>query len=150
LWEERYEVGTCSSYDRHVRLLLLPVLAAALGLASPAAAAQSSFFRTPSGNIYCAYFGSLRCDIRSGLVPRPAKPAGCDFDWGGTFELGRTGAARVGCVSDSVFTPSARVLRYGTRWSRGGIVCVSRTSGLRCTNASRRGFFLSRARSFRF
>jgi hypothetical protein len=127
------------------------VVVAALALAAPSASAtSSSFFRTPSGNIYCAYFGSLRCDIRSGLMPKPPKPAGCDFDWGQTYELNRSGGARVGCVSDSVFTPSARVLRYGTRWGRGGITCISRTSGLRCTNASRHGFFLSRARSFRF
>ena len=130
---------------------VVALAAAALAMGAPASAATSSaFFRTPSGNIYCAYFGSLRCDIRSGLVPKPAKPPGCDFDWGQTYELRPTGAARVGCVSDSVFTPSARVLRYGTRWTRGGIACVSRTSGLRCTNVSGRGFFLSRAHSFRF
>jgi hypothetical protein len=123
----------------------------ALAVAAPAAAAtSSSFFRTPSGNIYCAYFGSLRCDIRSGILPKPPKPARCDFDWGQTYELPLTGAARVGCVSDSVFTPTARVLRYGTRWTRGGITCLSRTSGLRCTNGSRHGFFLSRAHSYRF
>lgn len=127
------------------------VLTAALALTAPAPAATSGvFFRTPSGNIYCAYFGSLRCDIGSGLVPKPPKPAGCDFDWGQTYQLGRTGVTRVGCVSDSVFSPTARVLRYGTRLSRGGITCVSRTSGLRCTNASRHGFFLSRAHSSRF
>lgn len=127
-------------------------LAGALALATvPAASATSSgFFRTPSGNIYCGHFGSLRCDIRSGLVPKPAKPAGCDFDWGQTYGLNRTGAARIGCVSDSVFSPSARVLRYGTRWSGGGITCVSRTSGLRCKNAGGHGFFMSRQRSFRF
>jgi hypothetical protein len=131
----------------------LVVAIVALGLAasgSAQAATSSSFFRTPSGNIYCAHFGSLRCDIRSGLVPKPSKPAGCDFDWGQTYGLNRSGPARIGCVSDSVFTPSARILRYGTRWSRGGITCVSRTSGLRCANASGHGFFMSRQRSFRF
>jgi hypothetical protein len=57
------------------------VVAAAVGLAVPAAgAAPNPFFRTPSKNIYCAYFGSLRCDIRSGLKPKPMRPAGCDFD----------------------------------------------------------------------
>jgi hypothetical protein len=124
---------------------------AALALAGPAGAAGSgTFFRTPSGNIYCGSFGLLRCDIRSGLVPKPPKPAACDFDWGQTYLLGRTGAARVGCVSDSVFSPTARVLRYGTRWSGGGTTCLSRAAGLRCTNRSGHGFFLSRAHSFRF
>jgi hypothetical protein len=126
--------------------------AAALVLAGPTAAGGSagSFFRTPSGNISCGSLGLLRCDIRSGLVPKPPKPRGCDFDWGQTYLLGRTGAARVGCVSDSVFSPTARVLRYGTRWSGSGTTCLSRPTGLRCTNRSGHGFFLSRARSFRF
>ncbi len=131
---------------------LAPLLAAATLVltASTPATAAGSFFRTPSKNIYCAYFGTLRCDIRSGLVPKPAKPPGCDFDWGQTYELGRAGRTRVGCVSDSVFSPTASVLRYGTRWSRGGITCLSRATGLRCANRSGHGFFLSRAHSFRF
>jgi hypothetical protein len=131
--------------------VVVAAVVAGLVAAAPAAAATSAtFFRTPSKNIYCAYFGSLRCDIGSGLVPKPAKPRGCDFDWGQTFELPRSGGARVGCVSDSVFSATSHVLAYGTRWSRGGITCVSRAIGLRCTNGSRHGFFLSRAHSFRF
>jgi hypothetical protein len=131
-------------------------LAAAAGalLATLAATAAhggaNQFFRTPSKNIYCAYFGSLRCDIRSGLKPKPRRPPGCEFDWGQTLVLGRSGTARVGCVSDSVFDPKARVLAYGTIWRRGGITCVSKTTGLRCFNARNHGFFLSRARSYRF
>ena len=125
--------------------------AATLVFAVPAAhAAPNPFFRTPSGNIQCAYYGSLRCDIRSGLKPKPARPAGCDFDWGQTLVLGRSGGARVGCVSDSVFDPRARVLAYGTSWRRGGITCVSKRTGLLCFNARNHGFFLSRARSYRF
>ena len=54
------------------------------------------------------------------------------------------------CVSDSVHSPTARVLRYGTTWRRDGFVCVSRTSGLRCRNAAGPGFFLSRGHSFAF
>jgi hypothetical protein len=77
-----------------------------------AVAAANPFFRTPSKNIYCAYFGTLRCDIRSGLKPMPARPPGCDFDWGQTVVLGR--------------------------------------SGLLCFNRADHGFFLSRARWYRF
>jgi hypothetical protein len=132
-----------------VRVLLL--FAAAVTLAVPAdGAAPNPFFRTPSKNIYCAYFATLRCDIRSGLKPKPAKPAGCDFDWGQTLVLGRSGRARVGCVSDSVFDPTARVLAYGTMWRRGGITCVSKRTALLCFNSSSHGFSMSRARSYRF
>ena len=130
---------------------LAVVVAVALALPPPTGGtAPNPFFRMPSKNIYCAYFGSLRCDIRSGLRPKPTRPVGCDFDWGGTYFLGRSGPARIGCVSDSVFDPSARVLPYGTIWRRGGIACASRRSGLRCTNREGHGFFMSRGRSFRF
>jgi hypothetical protein len=133
-----------------VRAVLVAV--AAVALTAPAAgAAPSPFFRTPSGNIYCGYARPwLRCDIRSGLKPRPAKPRGCDFDWGQTYLLPRTGAARVGCVSDSVYSPTARVVPYGAVWARDGIKCSSSRTGLRCTNRGGRGFLLSRQRSFRF
>ena len=132
-------------------VMRLVLVAATLLVAAPVAdAASSPFFRTPSKNIYCAYFGSLRCDIRSGLKPTPAKPAGCEFDWGQTYVLGRTARARIGCVSDSVFDPNAAALAYGRTWRRGGISCASRRSGLRCTNRSGHGFLMSRARSHRF
>jgi hypothetical protein len=43
--------------------------------------------------------------------------------------------------------PSAPVLDYGHTWARGGYKCVSRTSGLTCTNRDGHGWFLSRASS---
>lgn len=107
-------------------------------------------FRTPSKNIYCMYDSSyayLRCDISSGLRPLPPKPASCEFDWGGSVNMRRSGRSHVGCVSDSVHTPNARVLRYGTTWRRGGFTCTSRSTGLTCRNARGHGWFLSRQRS---
>jgi hypothetical protein len=108
----------------------------------------------PSRNIECAEFTdarrTLRCDIRSGLKPLPPRPASCEFDWGAGFIMGRRGRAHVSCVSDSVHSPSARVLRYGTTWRRDGFVCRSSRAGLRCRNAAGHGFFLSRQHSFAF
>lgn len=143
------------AYDQHVgRLTAIAVIAASVVIAfPPAAEPASSFFRTPSKNIYCAWLSgpsTLRCDILSGVRPLPPKPPSCDFDWGVGFDLRRTGRARILCVSDSVVTSSARVLRYGQTWRRGGFTCISRITGLRCRNASGRGFFLSRQRSYRF
>ena len=117
--------------------------------------ASAVFFRTPSGSIDCAYVsgtdgGSLRCDVRGGLKPLPPRGPGCEFDWGAGYRLRATGRARVSCVSDAVATPSARILRYGTAWRAGGIICHSRRVGLRCRNRSGRGFFLSRQHSYRF
>ena len=141
-----------TGYDRPVRTPVM-VLCAAL-VATGTAGAGIVSFRMPSRNIECAEFtgarATLRCDIRSGVKPLPPKPASCEFDWGAGFIMGRRGRAHVSCVSDSVHSPSTRVLRYGTIWRRDGFVCVSRASGLRCRNASRHGFFLSRQRSYAF
>jgi uncharacterized protein DUF6636 len=142
-----------------LRLAAIAVFAASLVIAVPASAAAPTayFFRTPSKNIYCAWTSAtneapavLRCDILSGVRPLPPKPRSCDFDWGIGLNLKRTGRAQILCVSDGVATPSARVLRYGQTWSRGGFTCISRSIGLRCRNVSGHGFFLSRQRSFRF
>ncbi|HEX3268009.1 MAG TPA: serine/threonine-protein kinase [Gaiellaceae bacterium] len=107
-------------------------------------------FRTPSGTIGCVSGSSLRCDIRSGVRPRPPRPASCDLDWAVGFSMGATGRASVVCAGDSAIEQSARVLRYGERWSRGALTCLSRSVGLRCRNRSGHGFFLSRGRSYRF
>jgi hypothetical protein len=137
-----------------LRLATIAVFAALVAAAVPDRADSASyFFRTPSKNIYCAWISApanLRCDILSGVRPLPPKPPSCDFDWGAGFGLTLRGRARILCVSDSVVTSSARVLRYGQTWRRAGFTCISRTSGLRCRNLAGRGFFLSRQRSFRF
>ena len=120
-----------------------------------AATAQAFFvqFRTPSGNIGCAFSsppGSLRCDILTGLKPRPPKPQSCDLDWGFGYSLGPTGRARVVCAGDTAVDRRSTVIRYGRTWSRSGFTCASRIGGLRCTNRTGHGFFLSRLRSYRF
>jgi hypothetical protein len=128
-------------------------LAAAVALSVPAsaahAAAPSTVFQTPSGNIACAYepksaFGPalVRCDIRSQLHPAPTGRR-CEFDWG-AMEIGVTGSGRPGCISDTVAQQNAPVLAYGKTWRRGGFVCTSQADGLTCRRGAH-GFFLSRA-----
>ena len=134
------------------------VAVAALAAAGTAAGGATKYaaFRMPSGNIGCAYSsfeGSppfLRCDILSGLRGAPPKPRSCENDWGMSIGMGRKGPARLLCIGDTVFDPGARVLRYGTTWRLNGFRCVSRTSGLTCTNVSGRGFFVSRQSWRRF
>ena len=138
-----------------MRLVGLAVVMLAL-VGSAAAGSVVIQFRTPSGNIGCAYasgFGgapSLRCDILSGLKPRPAQPPRCDLDWGDSYEMRTTGRPYLTCHGDTAIDPRSRVLRYGRSWSRSGFTCLSRISGLRCTNRSGHGFFLSRGHSYRF
>jgi Family of unknown function (DUF6636) len=114
-------------------------------------------FRTPSGNIGCVYSpaalgtkAALRCDIRSGIQPKPTRPKGCDLDYGDSYELRRARRAILVCHGDTAIDPRAPVLRYGNTWRRNGITCRSRATGLRCSNASGHGFFMSRAQSYRF
>jgi hypothetical protein len=138
-----------------VRSVLAALVLASSAQAVPARAADSFvFFRTPSHNIGCVESstlgGYLRCDILSGLKPRPPKPSGCTLDWGFGYTLDTRGRAHVTCAGDTAVSPDARVLPYGTTWHRGAFRCSSRTIGLRCRNRSGHGFFLSRERSYRF
>jgi hypothetical protein len=112
-------------------------------------------FRTPSGAIGCRFYDKrpspgLRCDIRSGLRPSPPKPSSCAANWGFGFSLSNTGRSLVTCARDTAIDPRALPLQYGTGWRRGGFACASRVSGLRCTNSTGHGFFLSRGHSFPF
>jgi hypothetical protein len=141
------------------RLALVALVGSALALALVAGSATATsrafvFFKSPSGNIGCAYNSafadqpaSLRCDIRSGLRnPTVRRPAGCRESYGDSLALRKTGRPWLVCHGDTVFDPAARVLAYGQVWSRGGFMCNSRTAGLRCTNRGGHGFFLSRER----
>jgi hypothetical protein len=134
------------------RLAVLAALAVAAGLAVPASARTVAFvsFRTPSKNIYCAYSSGLgapaflRCDIRSKLRPAPRPHSCVEGVYGESVGMTKTGSAHVLCISDTTYNPAARVLAYGTSWSRDGFRCVSRSTGLTCTSSRGHGFFLSR------
>jgi hypothetical protein len=138
-----------------VRRILVLLLAAVAALPPAAAAATTVYvdFKLPSGNIGCGYAkfagetANLRCEIVSGLRPLPAKPSRCEGDWGRAVGMAPTGRASRYCITDTVMDPRAAVLAYGRTWSRGGFTCVSRMTGLTCTNRSGHGFFLSRERS---
>ena len=133
-------------------LRIAPLLCVALATAAFAATAQSRpqafvTFQMPSKNIGCGYLSGLgpavlRCDIRSGLKPEPRSR--CELDWTGISMGG--GAARPTCAGDTVFTPGARVLAYGTVWKRGGFTCLSSRIGLSCANRVGHGFFLAKER----
>ena len=146
---------------RYETLKRIPIVLAGLALAlSVVQVGQASgvvFFRTPSGNLGCVYAAaqpglqaSLRCDIRSGLKPKPARPRKCDLDYGDSYELPKVGRTIVVCHGDTALDPHAPVLAYGRTWQHNGLRCTSKTVGLRCTNRAGHGFFMSRAHSYRF
>ncbi len=137
--------------------LALPIAALLAGtvLVSGAGARNSVFseFKTPSGNIGCVYTSApaeLRCDIGSGLNPRPAQPASCDLDFGDSLVMPKFGRVGIGCHGDTARDPRAPILAYGRTWVRGGFSCTSRTTGLTCRNPGNHGFFLSRESWRRF
>jgi hypothetical protein len=111
--------------------------------------APCSAFQTPSRNITCFVTsdggGYIRCDIGSGLVPKPKSK--CEFDWLGMSAPAR-GKAIPTCGSDALPTAGQTLpaFAYDTAWNRFGLRCVSRQTGLRCANGQGHGFFLSRER----
>jgi hypothetical protein len=132
-------------------LLAAAVIGIALAAPLAAGAASPVQFRSPTGNIGCAYYNAaLRCDVRDGLVPRPPRPAGCPSftDYGQGLSLNARGTSVV-CAGDTALGAGS-VLPYGRTWHRGSITCVSRSTGFTRTNASGRGFYIARGVYRRF
>ena len=132
-------------------LFRLTALALALVVGSPSAMAEDFYFKTPSGNIHCGYDDNdgkayVRCDIRSYTPTTRKQPADCEQDWGFAFAIG-AGDKRgsILCAGDTVISPQAEALAYGSSWKRKGIECSSETTGITCTNRRGHGFSLSRA-----
>ncbi len=120
--------------------------------APPAGSGALAHFKTPSGNIVClAHRSSVLCGIHSGLRPPPARRT-CTIGSPNLvfIQLPATGRASVSfCMGDPgpfVGEEDARVLGYGKRLSRGGMICRSEVAGVTCRNPTGRGFFLSRDR----
>ncbi|MDX2006674.1 MAG: DUF6636 domain-containing protein [Meiothermus sp.] len=126
-----------------------------LALLCSALAQGERGFQTPSGNIHCMIYAldgnwEIRCDILQTTNRPPVRPADCTLDWGNAFFMTPTGRAARICHGDTVANPNHPKLAYGQTLSYQGFTCVSRTTGLRCTNKSGRGFELSRARQVVF
>jgi hypothetical protein len=133
------------------RLMLGLTAAAALCMTAASGASDLAQFRTPSGNIGCGYYAStLRCDVVGGIQPPPPRTEKCELDWGGGYYLKQRGPATVVCAGDTAIDRLSPIVRYGTSWRRGAIICSSSPNGLRCTNADHHGFFLSRGEAYRF
>ena len=131
-----------------------PAMLSALSVLTLAATAHAQSgpagFQSPSKNIACQYFdydkqNVLRCDI-STMETKPRRPADCDLDYGGAFEMNAKGAAARLCHGDTVMDNSLPVLGYGEVWQRGAFTCTSEQTGVTCFNADRRGFSLARAK----
>jgi hypothetical protein len=107
----------------------------------------SFFFEMPSKRIGCAVTtgpATLRCD--TAFATRFSRSGHrCEFgDYGQAFALRRSGAARAICAGDTVLSaPDARTIPYGKTWLLGPYTCISRKSGLACSNPDGHGIALS-------
>ena len=128
------------------RVLVLLTTALLLACVPASSASASGGFRSPSGNIGCAGYGSsVRCDIRETSNGLPARPKSCDLDYGNAYGVGIS--SRKGfriCAGDTVLDPRRPIRAYGTSWTFRSITCRIREAGVTCTNGKGHGFFLSR------
>jgi hypothetical protein len=104
-------------------------------------------FATPSRNIACMMTADeVRCDVAQRTWQTPPKPADCIGDFGNGASVTGPGPGRLTCAGDTVADPALTVLAYGQGVRFGGVVSVSRETGMRCTNeATGHGFRVARA-----
>jgi hypothetical protein len=113
----------------------------------PTRIVKLEIFQSPSGNIGCMLIaGIARCDIDRRKWSPPARPASCPnvVDFGQGLELGGSGPARFVCAGDTARDVTSAKLAYGSGSQVGSFICVSRPSGVTCTNRHNgHGFFIS-------
>lgn len=116
------------------------------GSTSTAAPESFAAFQSPSKNIGCvATDGYARCDIRDRQWQPPAKPAGCEVDYGQGLLISAGEPAGFVCAGDTALDSDAPVLAYGAATKRGLVRCESAQAGITCRDEeSGRGFFISR------
>ena len=128
----------------------LTLLFTGLGLCSlpmpNAIASEPNTFQTPSGNIRClANTDFLFCVLTENTAKIPPAPRDCYGNWGHAFSLPRTARVRRDCPSDTLDF-GYPVLGYGQTWRSGDFTCISKKTGLTCTNRIKRGWHLSKGR----
>jgi hypothetical protein len=137
--------------------LAIPLTAAAVAipLASSAQALSFEQFQSPSGNLSCG-MGVLddgkafaQCEIIDRDWTSPPRPADCPLDYGDRIGLQQGSPATFGCHGDTLRGPDLPALGYGQSRSAGPITCLSRTSGMTCTDSSTGHFFTLSRESYK-
>jgi hypothetical protein len=117
----------------HAPVVLLVAVAALLAPASARAAYRD--FRSPSGQLACAFYSDAE-------TPRFVR-----CEWDGVNDravtLGETGRGKRVKVTDTVRNTKAKVLAYGKSTTFGRLRCTSRRSGMTCRSEARHGFTIS-------
>jgi hypothetical protein len=131
----------------------LVALAVLAGVASAGAPVPVKSFKLPDGKVRCVLSGGnakqagviCTAELAPGARPFPRARCHGTGDTGGAIGLGLTGKPKGVCLSEDPFVRPIRTLAYGKRIAIGGISCaaISKSVGVRCENASARGFSLS-------
>jgi hypothetical protein len=102
-------------------------------------------FISPTGNVACVIDHSWgRCDIVDHDWSPPARPAGCELDYGGGIHITPGAPAEFICAGDTVFG-SDDVLSYGESITAGVLRCESADSGITCRDTKTgHGFSIAR------
>jgi eukaryotic-like serine/threonine-protein kinase len=106
-------------------------------------------FASPSRNISCLMSadggGSARCDVTNRTWTLPPQPPDCTLAFGQGAQVVGPAPGTLTCAGDTVSDPALTMLQYGQSVTFNGIVCVSRDTGIRCTNTGTgHGFRVSR------
>jgi hypothetical protein len=141
-----------------VRVWVVLAIGCALVVAVAADAARLPGVKTPSRNLSCFYVpikptihGNLLCDIHQASYLRALQRrcmATAGLDWHG-FSLPWNRKGEVVCSGGALYdmgrdTPAFTVVPYGKRWLYRSFSCISRVTGLTCTNGHGHGLSLSR------
>jgi hypothetical protein len=114
---------------------------------APARVVALETFQTPTGNIGCVIAaGSARCDILRRSWSPPPRPSTCPqiVNFGQGLTVGAAAPAGFVCAGDTVRDPASGKLAYGTASQVGTLVCVSRRTGMTCSNRQTgHGFLIS-------
>jgi hypothetical protein len=142
---------------RRTPALLLVAFVFLVAVAPASAAFKVKAFVTPSGNIRCLGEGDtatgkdfgMRCDIthHTWKAPKRSKPC-TEGDYGSSLGMTKRSGAKFICVSDAI--GPVRKVKYGTIFRFGPFRCSIKAVGVRCSNAARHGWFVSRQRVRRF
>src|SRR4051794_31188377 len=114
-------------------VVLLVIVAAVLAPASSLAAYRD--FKSPSGQLACAFYSDAE-------TPRFVR---CEWDGANdrAVTLGETGKGKRVRITDTVRNKKARVLAYGKSTKFDRLRCTSRRGGMTCRSEAGHGFTIS-------
>ncbi len=134
--------------------IIWPIICFIAFIACNSASAQENlpqgFYTGEQNRVRCAVFESgLNCEIDfTDWQPDESEPEDCEFDRIKYVSMNQTGLAEGGwlCVSDTWMHEGIKELPHGQSWKHNNFSCDLTEKRLRCVNAGKHGWELSRKR----